>query len=48
VEVKHISADQPPAPEDTSFSTTTPSQPKIPQKLQRAKVADAMKLVDRE
>ncbi|OKL60995.1 hypothetical protein UA08_03645 [Talaromyces atroroseus] len=49
VEVKHISAEQPSAPEETTtVSVSTPSQPKIPQKLQRAKVADAMKLVDRE
>jgi nucleoporin NUP82 len=50
-EVKRISAEQsPPAPDAGTSSGVSPSstQPKIPQKLQRAKVADAMKMVERE
>ncbi|KUL90073.1 hypothetical protein ZTR_02864 [Talaromyces verruculosus] len=45
-EVKQISKVQPTTPEGQAPSS--PSSPKIPQKLQRAKVADAMKMVDRE
>lgn len=46
-EVKQISKAQPTVPEEHAVNTS-PSGPKIPQKLQRAKVADAMKMVDRE
>jgi len=45
-EVKHISEN---SIANRSASQGTPSnQPKIPQRLQRAKIADAMNLVERE
>ncbi|CRG90516.1 Alanine--tRNA ligase [Talaromyces islandicus] len=47
-EVKRISAEQPASETTAVFSLSPRSQPKIPPKLQRAKVADAMKMIDRE
>ncbi|KAH8696023.1 hypothetical protein BGW36DRAFT_380084 [Talaromyces proteolyticus] len=47
-EVKRISAEQQVTAETGGGFTSPSSQPKIPQRLQRAKVADAMKMIDRE
>ncbi|EED21886.1 conserved hypothetical protein [Talaromyces stipitatus ATCC 10500] len=48
-EVKEIAKAQPPSTsEDHAITISPSSQPKIPQKLQRAKVVDAMKMVERE
>lgn len=47
-EAKQILNSQSTSPDEHAPSESPSAQPRIPQKLQRAKVADAMKMVDRE
>ncbi|KAL4917219.1 hypothetical protein BDW62DRAFT_88777 [Aspergillus aurantiobrunneus] len=47
-EAKSAAARIPAVPEPSSPASPTSAQPRVPQRLQRAKIADAMKMVERE
>ncbi|KAF7594528.1 hypothetical protein BBP40_008975 [Aspergillus hancockii] len=47
-EVKSVAARAPTAAEPSSPASPGGAQPRVPQRLQRAKIADAMKMVERE
>ncbi|KAL4785529.1 hypothetical protein BJX76DRAFT_180564 [Aspergillus varians] len=48
IEAKSAAARIPAAPEPSTPTSPTSAQPRIPQRLQRARVADAVKMVERE
>ena len=47
-EAKSIAAKAPVAPEPGSPASPSAAAPRVPQRLQRAKISDAMRMVERE
>jgi nucleoporin NUP82 len=47
-EAKSAAARLPATQESSTPASPTSAQPRVPQRLQRAKIADAMKMVERE